>query len=376
MKRYVSIALVLAVTVILAGCKSEETSSETIKEVTEASTAKPQTVEVVRADMEMKVSYDAWVSPKVVQLTFLEEGTFGEYKFGVGDVVKEGDIVAVPDTEKIEEEIKSKELELSNLMFNFEYQKQTYENQIKIIKHRMDDLYDQLDDEEYLTPKYTEICVNLGNYDEQKKHIELQIEQLEETYDLELPHCQAQLNKLKEKSTGNVIKAPFDGTIVALHDVEEGETLNDKLYYVAIADDATLYARCEFVGQSMVYSAEKITFWKDGTEYDVSYVPIAEKVYRVMKNSGETIYSEFMIEDTTGAVLSGDYGKIKLVTRHKEQVLIIPEVALLTDANGPYVYRENDGKQERVSVEIGDKDGINVEIVNGLEEGDVIYVQE
>lgn len=376
MKRYVSIALVLAATVILAGCKSEETSSETIKEVTETSTAKPQTVEVVRTDMEMKVSYDAWASPKVVQLTFLEEGTFGEYKFGVGDVVKEGDIVAVPDTEKIEEEIKAKELELSNLMFNFEYQKQTYENQIKIIKHRMDDLYDQLDDEEYLTPKYTEICVNLGNYDEQKKRIELQIEQLEETYDLELPHCQAQLNKLKEKSTGNVIKAPFDGTIVALHDVAEGETLNDKLYYVAIADDATLYARCEFVGQSMVYSAEKITFWKDGIEYDVSYVPMSEKVYRVMKNSGETIYSEFMIEDTTGAVLSGDYGKIKLVTRHKEQVLIIPEVALLTDANGPYVYRDNDGKQERVSVEIGDKDGINVEIVNGLEEGDVIYVQE
>ena len=42
----------------------------------------------------------------------------------------------------------------------------------------------------------------------------------------------------------------------------------------------------------------------------------------------------------------------------------------------PYVYKDADGKRELVNVTIGISDGIHVEIVEGLEEGDVIYVQE
>ena len=56
--------------------------------------------------------------------------------------------------------------------------------------------------------------------------------------------------------------------------------------------------------------------------------------------------------------------------------MYLPDVAVLTDAGGSYVYREQDGNRERVSVEVGSKDGLHVEIVSGLEEGDVVYVQE
>lgn len=380
MKRKVLIALSLTSALFLGACASQTTGNETIIELTETGTAKPQTVTVERGDLQVSASYDAQVGPRVVQLTFEEEGNFGEYKVGLGDTVKEGDVLAVPDTEQLEKDIEAKEQELSDLTFNYSYQKTSMENQIEILKYRMQDIYDQIEKEEYLTPKYTELCIKVGNYDQEKKRLELQLEQLQETYDLELPHCQSQLQKLREEGTGNTITAPFDGTIVALHEVEGSEfntvAINTSLYYIAIADTSTLYARCEYVGQSVINSTEQIVFWKDGVEYNAGYIPMNSKIYRVMNNSGEEIYSEFALEYPDGEIASGDYGKIKLILKEKEQVLLLPENTILTDASGPYVYRDNDGVQERVSIEIGSTDGIRVEIVSGLEEGDVIYVQE
>lgn len=380
MKKNISIALLLASALMLNACGSQTEEQGKVIELAETSESKPQTVTVERGDIRISTSYDALVEPRVVQLTFEEEGTFGEYKVGLGDTVKEGDILAVPDTEQLKKDIKAKEQELSDLTFNYTYNKTSMENQIEILKHRMQDVYDQIEKEEYLTPLYTALCVKVGNYDEEKKRIELQLKQLQETYELELPHCQYQLQKLKEKSLGNVIKAPFDGTIVALQEIEgEGlskTNINTNIYYVAIADNSTLYARCEYVGQSVINSTCKIMFWKDGVEYNAAYIPMTEKIYRTMSNSGEELYSEFALEYSDVEIVSGDYGKIKLITTEKEQVLLLPDIAVLLDSSGYYVYRDNGGVQERVNVEVGVKDGIRVEIISGLEEGDVIYVQE
>ena len=376
MKRKVLIALSIASALVFGACGSQTTENGTIIELTETSTAKPQTVTVERGDLQVATSYDAQVGPRVVQLTFEEEGSFGEYKVSLGDTVKEGDVLAVPDTEQMEKQIETKEQELSDLTFNYTYQKASLENQIKIYEYRMQDVYDQIEKEEYLTPKYTQLCITVGNYDQAKKRLELQLEQLTEIYELELPHCQSQLQKLRDKSSGNVIKAPFDGTIVALHAVEKEAAINTNLYYVAVADPGTLYARCEYVGTSIVNATQEILFWMDGVEYKAAYVPMTSKAYRAMRNSGEELYSEFALDNSDGTIVSGDYGKIKLLMTEKEQVLLLPEIAVLTDASGPYVYRDNGGVQERVSVETGNTDGIRIEIVSGLEEGDVIYVQE
>lgn len=380
MKTGRGIAIFLAASFIMTACGSQNTDKEMVLEVTESSMVKSQTVGVERGDIRVSASYDAQVGPRVVQLTFEEEGIFGEYLVELGEAVKQGDILAVPDTRQMEKNLEAKEQELSDLTANFEYQKASLENQIEILKLRMQDVYDQIEKEEYLTPKYTELCVKVGNYDEEKKRIELQLRQLQETYDMELPHCQSQLQKLQEKCTGNKIVAPFDGIVVALYDVKgngtEAAAINKNLYYVAIADPTVLYARCDYISPSIANNALQTVFWKDGVESEAAYIPMTEKAYRVMKNSGEVMYSEFMLKNPEGTIQSADYGKIRLVTVEKKQVLYLPEVAILTDAGGAYVYREQDGNRERVSVEVGSKDGLHVEIVSGLEEGDVVYVQE
>lgn len=395
MRKSIGIALFLAAVLCMAAC-SEKSTEETVIELEEGTAGQPQMTEVIRGDMQITMVMDAYVGPKVEQLSFKENGLFGDYKVQLGDEVKAGDVLAVSDVRAAEKEIEQKRQALEDLTVNFDYRNETFNNQIEIIKLRMDDVYDQIEKEEYMSPEFTALCIKVGNYDEEKKRMELQQKQLREMYDLELPHYQKQLQEAIDKGTGNVIKAPFDGVIVAL----KGESANDSQdmidqgrvnrvpiperdqvidtsqYYVAVADPTVLYVRCDYVSQPVIDMADSVFFWKDGTEYPVSYVPMEERKYRDMKNSGEVLYSEFAIDDGGEAIQTGDYGKLKLVVAEKKNVLLVPQLAVISDRSGVFVYRDKNGQKEKVRVKTGSKDGISIEIMEGLQEGDRVYVQE
>ena len=149
------VILSLIATVILSGCGGNiNESADVIVEVAATSTDKPQVIVVERGNLEVAASFDAQVGPKVIQLGFPDEGIFGEYKVGLGDVVKKGDILAVPDTESIEEQLEALEKEIDNYIYDYNYQKTSYEYQIGIIKYQLQDVYDEIEeieDEKYGT---------------------------------------------------------------------------------------------------------------------------------------------------------------------------------------------------------------------------------
>ncbi len=366
----------LASIILLAGCGTEEANTSTIIELQESVLSEDQKVVVERGDIVVTVAIDAQVGPKVTQLTFPKDGRFGEFCVGIGEEVEAGDILATSYLGDSEEQLEKKQLELENLIANYEYQKATFENNIRKNEITMDKLYEQLETTAYMSAQYTAICNQLGNLDVQKKKYELQLEHLTETYELQRPYAEKQIRDLKEDSAGNVIKAPYDGVIVALADVSVGAYLDEQMYYVAIADPDVLYARCAYVSQSTVNSLTDLKFWKDGVEYEAAYIPMEEHAFRVMRNNNEDIYSEFEVTGAGDFVVHGDYGKVILVAGCKENVLKVPEVAVGSESGKSFVYKDVDGQRVRVEVEIGSKDGLYVEITEGLQEGDVLYVQE
>jgi multidrug efflux pump subunit AcrA (membrane-fusion protein) len=60
--------------------------------------------------------------------------------------------------------------------------------------------------------------------------------------------------------------------------------------------------------------------------------------------------------------------------QRKEDVLIIPVMAVQRDDQGPFVFVVNGKKTERRRVELGISDGINIEVTSGLEQGEVLRV--
>jgi len=71
----------------------------------------------------------------------------------------------------------------------------------------------------------------------------------------------------------------------------------------------------------------------------------------------------------------GDFILVCMVKDYHEQVLSIPNSAVYKDSSGTYVYLMQDGIRVRQNVTTGYKNNVYTEIVEGLEEGDQVYVK-
>lgn len=369
------IGIFLLSVMALTGC-GQETSQGTIIELKESALNRPQKVTVVRGDMCIATYQDAYVGPRVEQLSFAEDGLFGEFHVQLGDVVRKGDVLATPATENLEKSIESLEKEIEGYNRTYLYRKDSLENSIAIAATRLEQAYAEIDEAHYPSPEFSAACKRAGTYDEQRKKLELELKQLTETYDLELPYKQQKLQKLRKKCEGNNIVAPFDGTVIALAETEHGAGISKDLYYVALADTTVSYARCKIVSSTTLNRLQDIFFWKDGKEYRVTAIPMDYDYYLETRNSNEDAYSEFEILSPDEDITMGAYGKMKLVTEYRKDVLMLPETALKLTGGNYYVYKDTDGQYQQIVVKVGAKDGIYAEILEGLEEGDVVYVQK
>jgi len=265
---------------------------------------------------------------------------------------------------------------LKQLTATYEYQKASKENEIAIKKQELEEVYKKLESLRYPAVEFTLACQEAGKHDLEMKTLQLELEHLTEIYEFELPYYQKKLKELRKESTGNVIKAPFDGVIVALQEMEYGGPIYSGMYYVAVADTSKIYARVEYVSDSVLNEMVRAVLWKDGEEYEAVPIPMEYSHYVELKNSGETLYSEFEIVNSDSKVNHGDYGKLKLIMEEKQNVLMLPETAVYYSGGNYYVYKDVNGEPIRTVVKIGSKDGIRIEIKEGLEEGEVVYVQE
>lgn len=376
MKTKIGLGILLVAVAMSAGCTDEKKESSTIIEIQESAINAPQTTEVTRGDLEVSITVDALVGPRIEQLTFEEKGEFSRFCVNLGQEVQAGDVIALSISRATEKSIEEKQRELENLKRDYEYQRAMLESNIELLNLQVKDLDEKIVFEEKNSPMYNALSVQTGRCREERKKLELELKQLGETFELELAHLEKQLANLIEKKDGNVIKAPYDGVIVALASVAYGDAIDTELYYAAIADTSVCYARCGYVNQWLANSMQEIVFWKDGKEYSVEYLPMDDKIYAEKKNNEETLYSEFVITEPKGEIEYGDYGKIKLISARKQDVLLLPAHAVLADETGNYVYMDVEGSRQRVAVKKGSSDGILVEITEGLQEGDVVYVQE
>ena len=346
---------------------------ETEKVLVESATDMPQLAEVIVGDIENSEYYDAEINPYMQVLQFPREGTFLEFRVYLGDVVSNGQVIAVTqpeyeeEIEELEEKINSLQTEYANEVTNFDLKLKTnawQAGQMREIVENMDSEMTGFDD----------VCVSFELLLSEGEKLKVEQRQYIEKAEKEIAFQEAKLERMLGKNESNIITAPMDGVITYLADLKVGDAVSVNTYPVALADTSIPLVQCEYITETEINEMEKMYAIKDGEIYELIYHPYEEGEFERKNAKGEGVYTFFEGIEESDARSFGEDIKVVMVKESRENVLMIPSNCIRRDGAACFVYRYKDGNREAVSVEIGISDELYTEVLSGIQEGDKIYV--
>jgi RND family efflux transporter MFP subunit len=267
----------------------------------------------------------------------------------IGDVVKEGDLLAEIETPEIVQEFVQAE---ANLM--------AAQARLKIAEisaQRWEELY-----------KRNAQSVPLQEVDERTTSLQ--------TAQGEFAAAQAAVDRLKAILEFNQIRAPFSGTITA-RNIDWGALVTSgsngfaqKLFDIAKVDVLRV-----FVDVPQPY----FRLIRDGMQASVAINEFPGEVFRgiVVRNAGaleplaRTLLTEVHINNTEGRLVSGLFTYVHFSLVPDTSYFIIPTKALIIRSGKPTVALVKEGEVAHlIPVKLGRDWGKTIEVVEGLENGD------
>ncbi len=185
------------------------------------------------------------------------------------------------------------------------------------------------------------------------------------------------MEALKAQLTDAVITAPFDGKINYIEPVSIGSRVVafKPIVYVAKPDELFVqYTGIDYFS----YAEGDLLVGKIGTvEYELEYtpMPITELLQYVF--SGRTAPIRFVFKKPDENVQEGQYVSIIQIKNMAEDAVIVPATAVfMNQTDGHYVYAIEDGKKVVVPVKLGIRNDASMQITEGVDEGDEIFVKQ
>lgn len=359
------LCLFLIVCILLfPGCTSD--SSEAAPELLEPVGVSMDTATVVRKDISRNLAFTGVVQTEIQELYFEMNGTLEALKVHYGDTVKKGDVLAVLDQESLEEQLESLEEQIAYKQQINAYTNQQLQYDITICQTELNKLQ---------ASEASNAEIQMKKMDLEEKNMNLA--QTKESQSLELQQLNGQLSKLKAEMGTNTLVAPCDGTIVYVDsNVNAGRSITAFEPIMYIADHSQLYISSEEIGEAVIENADSVVAKIGDKEYSITMQPYDSKEYVKLLLAGGDPMSHFSIDNIDENVEAGDYVVILVTSMTNKDTLVIPGNALYVDELGHFVYKVVDGRRERCEIEIGVSTSLEVQVLEGLKEGDVVYVQE
>ncbi|PLC50377.1 efflux transporter periplasmic adaptor subunit [Pollutimonas subterranea] len=169
------------------------------------------------------------------------------------------------------------------------------------------------------------------------------------------------------------IRAPFDG-LIGLRNVSVGDYVSPGIDLVPIEsiDPLNVDFRVpeQFLGQ--VREGIKLALRFDALPGQTRE-GVVGAISPLVDVGGRSILLRADVPNADGALRPGMFARVQLQFAN-DQALVVPEAALAPSGQSQYVFRLVDGHVNRVEVNIGQRRAGQVEVINGLHEGDQIVV--
>jgi RND family efflux transporter MFP subunit len=188
----------------------------------------------------------------------------------------------------------------------------------------------------------------------------------------------ANVERLMQMQGFERVAAPFDGVVTA-RNVEQGDLVNDgsgngarSLFTVAQSNVLRVQVEVPQSSALSIKTGQQATLTVDerpGRQYIATVTRDAESV----NLAARTMLTEVQVDNRDGSLVPGMYGQVKFVVTESQPSLIIPSTALVIDKNGTHVVSVSaDSRVHFVPVDIGQDMGAQVEISQGLHDGDTL----
>lgn len=173
--------------------------------------------------------------------------------------------------------------------------------------------------------------------------------------------------------TGYVVEAPFDGKITKIY-VSEGDEVDASTQLVNVSNNTSYKIETSV-------SEDDISNVKVGQNVTVSvsalnkeYSGIVTSVDGEATSSGNSVAFGVVIElqDDVSDLYSGMSSELTIKVSESTDALVVPVDAVKKSKDGYVVSVKKDDKTTDVSVEIGIQNASYVEVLSGLEEGDIV----
>jgi len=360
-KRIMILGLILSAAII-AGCAGRKPVAA--PPLQEPVGVQPDKTAACIGDIYDVTYFDSAVVPYVKELSFEIDGTVKKVHFYPGMLVEEGDVLVELDLSEIKAQALALESEMAHAEVVDTYADTVAQLDIELLQVELKQLQEQGASAQEIGLKENEIA--------RKQAALRQTQQLRE---LENQAKRDELEKLNDALSKETLYAPFSGQILYSDMLTAGTQIKAFDPIVFLADNTKLQLCGEYIKPGVLKNADLVVAHVGDTTYEIVEKPLEEEGQNAADQTQETRFDFLAPEMLGGKVEAGQYAAIYVYTDYVRDALLIPRGAVLTDAAGSYVYVDVNGDRVRREVELGKvTDGL-AQIIAGLQEGEVVYVQ-
>ncbi len=214
----------------------------------------------------------------------------------------------------------------------------------------------------------------------------------EETYDIAISYLEEDAAEQEEtyadakerweqftsQIEGNAICAQYSGVVTDVY-LEVGDTLNTGSSLITLYD-------LDEVSMTVSVSSDDMTDIYEGAAANIVFTAYPDEVFTgvvteisdaVTSSSGSVGYSVTVtLQGDVSGLYQGMTGEITFITKETKEVLYVSNRAITRKGNKSYVkVKDSNGNTKTQEVTTGFSDGVNVEIKEGLSEGDIVLIE-
>lgn len=352
-----------------AGCGTEEKQVE-VPALIDPVGVDVDTAVVKKMNLSSINSYQGEVIPDMKGVYFANSGQVGSVKVQSGDKVKKGQVLATLSGS--ETDVKELREDLANQLDENEELNESSKSRIAQMKIELKEIKKQRKKAKAAKEKSSLKKQQIAKEEEIKTE-KLRLTLQKQTQKQHIEELKSDIQTAVQQAKMNKLYATVNGEVITKN-LAPGDFVTGGVPVITIADMEKTKIYTQYIGSSVLDRASGYIATINGKQYEVTVEE--QNISQLDIEMGNLPSGTYFNYEKDDNVSVGDSVVLEFYNDAAENALVIPSNAVYKNKSERYVYRMDGDARKKVIVTTGTVTDAYTQILTGLREGDVVYVQD